>query len=165
MSGLFESGKDKQLKLAFWKIREELNEHLETINQNTNEIQEAFEVLVRIEQKLDRIESRIERMEIEKEAHSKLIHLAPREEEVFAVLYTSEERLTLRQISSKLSLPEEIVNTITYNLLAKGIPVLKQMTPDSVLIYLDRAFKDSHAKNPVVKVSEKILNSVVEEKI
>jgi len=40
----------RKIRLAFWKIKEELGNHLETINANTDEIQEAFDAIERIEQ-------------------------------------------------------------------------------------------------------------------
>jgi predicted transcriptional regulator len=153
--------RDKQVKLAFWKIKEELNEHLDTINQNTGEIQEAFELLAEINRKLDRMDARLERIELDKTPGKNLIQLSMREEEVFSVLLFS-EKATLRQISNKLSLPEEIVNNAIFNLLAKGIPILKEMTNETVFIYLDKQFKEAHAKKPIVHVSERILSMIRE---
>ena len=155
--------KEKKLKFAFWRVKEELNEHLDSINQNTGEIQEAFEVMQRLEEKLDRIEARLEKMELQKDSKN-LIMLTPREEEVFALLCVVDRKLSLREIGNTLMLPEEIVNTAIFNLLAKGIPVLKQMTDTSVLIYLDHTFKDQQRKKPTVNISERILASLIEEK-
>ena len=161
MSALFSRlSKEKQLKLAFWKVKEELNEHLDTINQNTDEISESFESIARLEQKLDEMEARLERLEVEKGAQKSLIALSLREQEVFAMLYLAQKRMTLREISNALSLDQDVVNTILSNLIAKGIPVLKQATDEIISLYLEKGFKDNHAKKPVVHLSQQVLATI-----
>ena len=167
MSALFSRlSKEKQIKLAFWKVKDELNEHLDTINQNTDEISETFEAIARLEEKIDRIEMRLERIEVEKSLAKApdMITLSLREQELFAVLYGSERRMALREIADRLSLEQDIVTTLLANLVAKGIPVLRQTTNDSILIYLDRQFRERHAKSPAVTISEQVLQSVNSEK-
>ena len=44
---------DKELKGAFLKIKKEFEEHLQAINENTNEIQSNYECLCEIEAKID----------------------------------------------------------------------------------------------------------------
>jgi len=43
------------IKSSFFKIKEELNQHLDTINDNTKEIQINYDSITRIEAKIDKL--------------------------------------------------------------------------------------------------------------
>ena len=163
----FTSDKEKetQLKLAFWKIKEELGVHLETINASTQEIEEIFEAITRFESKIDKIEERIEKLELERQHPMRtMIMLPPREEEVYGLLFVRDDRMSHRQIANALSLSEEVVSGAVSNLIAKGIPVLRQVTSENVLIYLDKEFRESQKIHSSVHVQDRILSMLQNEK-
>jgi hypothetical protein len=155
---------EKRIKLAFWRIKEEMGEHLDSINRNTDEIQEAFEMFERIEHKLDSIEERLERLEVAKISGEHLITLTSREEEVFALLVYGPPQIGAHEIADALSLSDDVVATILANLIAKGIPVLRQMHAGSMVVFLSGDYKSEHAKKPQVRLSERVVTSVLDEK-
>ena len=50
---------EKETKKAFSKVKKEFEEHLEAINENTNEIQSNYELMLKLEEKLDKVENSI----------------------------------------------------------------------------------------------------------
>ena len=48
------------LKLSFKKIKQELDSYLDTINQNTNEIQSNYEFLIELDKKIENISDRLD---------------------------------------------------------------------------------------------------------
>ena len=55
---------DKNLKQAFLKIKREFEEHLQAINENTNEIQSNYEYFCEVDGKMDKLAERIEKIQL-----------------------------------------------------------------------------------------------------
>lgn len=158
---------NENLKASFNKIKEEFDVHLDTINGNTNEINANFENIVKVEQKIDKLSERMDEMQMmltslvgektEKDMpRFKNINLNTREQEVFLVLYTSEEEMTLLQIAKKLGLTEELVSKYVNTIIIKGVPLIKIYLKNNLYIKIDGSFKDIQAKENVINIAERI---------
>lgn len=160
--------KDFQIgvKSAFKEVKLELEEHLESINYSTREIQTIYDYLNELDAKMDKINERIDELQIainpEVESQSNII-LTNREQEVFMVLY-AEENVILKEIAKKLGFTEEMVNKYIYNLISKGIPVLRNYTETTVSFALDLKFKDVQAKRNILNINESISREILTEK-
>ena len=60
----------KALKSEFTRIRHEFEEHLQSINENTNEIAANYEYTCGLEAKLDRLSERVDQLQMFLEANS-----------------------------------------------------------------------------------------------
>lgn len=160
--------KDFQIgvKSAFREVKVELEEHLESINHSTREIQSIYDYLNELDAKMDKINERIDELQVavnpEVENHNN-ITLTNREQEVFMVLY-AEETIILKDIAKKLGFTEEMVNKYIYNLISKGIPVLRNYTEDTLSFSLDLKFKDIQAKKNILNINESISKEILAEK-
>ena len=156
----------KVVKKSFETVKEELEDHLESINHSTQEIQSIYDYLSEIDAKIDKMNERVDELhmmmapEIEETNN---ISLTNREQEVFMVLY-SEENITLKDIAKRLGFTEEMVNKYIYNLISKGIPVLRDYTEDTLSFSLDLKFKDIQAKNNILQIKETISKEILTEK-
>ena len=110
-------------------LRDELDDHLDAINRNSNEIQTNYEIICdldskvqKLNEKIDRIQMLLEDKEVEKEEPKPITTLTFREQEVFLVLYTcDEQRLTYKDIARKTGLTELLVQGYIINLIKKGV--------------------------------------------
>lgn len=147
----------KNIRVSFRKVETELNEHLDSINGNTNEIQSVYEVLSEIEGKLDKLSAKIEDVQVqldmkEQSNEAEIGRLTKREKEVFFALYMSEsEQLTYGDLAELSGLDEVMVQEYITNLIAKGIPIQKKFIQNMIFISLDIAFKELQAKKRVIK--------------
>jgi predicted nuclease with TOPRIM domain len=110
------------LKHSFGKVKEELDEHLEAINNNTNEIQTNFEYLTELESKVTKLNEKVERiLEIlegkKDEPTYHVEELTLREQEVFITLYSATKPVTYTQISHKIALPADMIRQLIQSLL------------------------------------------------
>ena len=153
------NGIHRALKTSFSKVRSELTEHLDTINQNTNEMQVLYGYLSELEHKMDKLSERIDEISITKPSLKEEfnVELSVREEEIFLALYTASKAKTAKEIANLLSLTEEIVNSYKYKLLAKGIPIKEDIIEGVSYISLDRTFKDLQARKNLINVNEHVL--------
>jgi predicted transcriptional regulator/exonuclease VII small subunit len=147
-------------------IREEFDEHLESINDNTNEIEANYEILKRVENKVDRVEEHLEQLHLavsklvdtsSEPTKEKNIDLDEREKDVFLILYTSSDRkpLTYKQIASALKESEFLARGYITNMIEKGVPISKRYLNDKAYVSLDSEFKEKQAKQNIVRLSQK----------
>lgn len=156
----------RKLRGEFTKIKHELEEHLQAINENTNEIASNFEYVSEIEAKLDRLSARVEQLQMCLESNSGIAvarrnnfdvkRLNRREQEVFLVIYTLEDEkggLTYMDIAKKLGIPEQLASTYVTSLIEKGVPVIKRYINSKPYLRLEPEFKTLQAKENILQLS------------
>jgi len=153
--------KDKELvklaqgiRRAFKGVKSELNDHLESINQNTSEIQANQGLLAELEVKIDKLSERLDELELvlnPNKAKSLNIKLTPREQEVFMTLYLG-KALSLAEIARHLGFTQDMVNMYVFNLVSKGVPVRKELVDDVLVFSLEPEFKELQARRNVLEI-------------
>ena len=150
------------LKAVCDSIREELDSHLDTINQNTDEIQQNYEFLAQVEGKIDKLAERLDKIEMMLSGPKGKVNiqLTHREQEVFLVLYSSPEKTTKNAIARRLGFTDAMVGGYIDNIVAKGVPVLKQIVDGETYFFLDFRFREMQAKDKVVPVEDSIVQEI-----
>lgn len=158
-----DSEKEKLLKGAFERIKKEMNDHLEAINQNTVEIENNFEFLEKLEAKIDKLNEKIEELAMAvnaknscNETEREKIRLSGREQEIFLLLYTSEEFLNYADIAKRLGLTEVLVGNYINSMVERGIPLLKRYANRQPSVMLEPEFRVLQAKQNVVEIDRRI---------
>ena len=150
---------NKQLHEAFSQIRDEFEDHLEAINENTNEIQSNYEFLCELDSRIEKLNEKIDKIQFllegKREINYEIMPLTRREQEIFLVLYTSNDFLSYSDIAKKTTLTFSLVQAYISNIIAKGTPILKKYINNKVLLYLEPAFKNTQAKENLVQVDVK----------
>jgi len=152
------------LSLAFSKVKEELSEHLDAINQNTSEFESVHQRITTLEVMFEKLVGRVDELTMKSrpETFSEKdfnVSLSLREQEMFVILYTSTDELSATQIAKYLGLTEELVHSHIYKLISKGIPVIKRFVDDTVLKYsLDKVFKDFQARKNLITINPDVLD-------
>jgi len=161
---------NSQLHEAFSQIRDEFEDHLTAINENTNEIQANYELVCNIDQKLNKVTERLDKIELflqkqglktEEKEQFKPIRLSKREQEIFLILYTLEEvkgSVTYLDIARKVCLPEDIVASYIANMLQKGVPITKRYIANEAHLNLNKKFKSLQAKENILQIEQRRLS-------
>ncbi|MBI2550329.1 hypothetical protein HYV83_04080 [Candidatus Woesearchaeota archaeon] len=156
----------QRFEAALKGIREEFDDHRESINDNTNEIEANYELVCRLDAKVDRLQEQLEHLQLSlanvlgspaQASAQSSIGLDEKEKEVFLVLYTGsdEKPLTYREIAAALKESEFLVRGYITNMIEKGVPVDKKYINDTAYISLDKSFKDRQAKGNIVHLSQR----------
>ena len=124
---MFEKNSDLRIFLnRFSSIQEELDEHLQSINENTTEIQANYEYVNKIEEKINKVEEKIEILRLQIEALSKqsekdiVIRLAPKEQLRLVEFLKKGKELTDLDVDEELSQEEQKLLLILYSARVKG---------------------------------------------
>ncbi|MBN2459710.1 helix-turn-helix transcriptional regulator [Candidatus Woesearchaeota archaeon] len=91
------------------------------------------------------------------------IRLTPREQEVFMALYLNKE-LSSKDLARRLGFTESMVNMYLLNILAKGVPVKRELVDDVVVFGLESGFKDLQARRNVLDINPRIAGQLATHK-
>ena len=157
---------NKRLKSEFGKIKDDFEEHLQAINENTNEISANYEYICELESKLDKLSERVDQIQMYLESNSNIDiakrnsfdvkRLNRREQEVFLVIYTLEEEkgsLTYDDIANKLNMSYELAGSYVTSMIEKGVPIIKRYMNSKPYLRLDPEFKTLQAKENILQLS------------
>ncbi len=153
--------KEKRLRQAFGAVKEELDEHLDAINSNTEETLENRAMLLELSERLCKVQDALAgfQMRLEDPAFGRFsrISLSLREQEVFLLLYTAAGPIGYAELSRRLSLPSSHVQDLVFALIQKGVPVIKQRSPEGrFLLLLDIEFHELQARHNIVGIDDNL---------
>jgi biotin operon repressor len=170
MLGDSENLKEMQMgiKKAFKAVKDEMNMHLDTINQNGSEIQSIYECLNEIDIKIEKLNERIDGIQMyvapANDEATFSIDLTHREQEVFLVIYAENNTISAKDIGRKLGFSDEMVNRYIYNIISKGVPLLRQYKDGEVIVSLDLKFKDLQTRKNILKIDESVSKQLLSDK-
>jgi DNA-directed RNA polymerase specialized sigma subunit len=149
---------DKAMGAELKKVRQALEEHLNSINDNTTEIQSLFDYLQEVEVKLEKISQRLDQVQMSTEAQPIAVKpavapLTQMEKKVFLTLYTGEMPLSYREISERSGVAPSIVHECISSLVSKGIPLVRSFCNDQMFFKLEPLFKEVQAKENLINLS------------
>ncbi|MBW2976158.1 MarR family transcriptional regulator [Candidatus Woesearchaeota archaeon] len=151
-----------ELKEALKSVKEELDGHLDTINENTSEIQTSYEYVNEVNDKVEKLAERIEAIELFLQKYSNftvveksfdLKPLTKTEQHVFLVIYALEDEkglVSYADIIRKTGLPGYAVSEYIARLMEKGIPLVKKYINSIPFIKLNPEFKRLQAKENIL---------------
>lgn len=153
-----------EIQEVFSSIREQLDDHLISINENTNEIHSNFEALCELNNKVEKLGERLDKIEASLFGHQtqpvfKVKPLSKKEKELFLALYTlleSRQHVTYRDLSRIVCWPEALVASYITMLIAKGVPIQKRFLDKKAILSLDKHFKQLQAKKNILGIDTRL---------
>lgn len=159
----------KKMKQRFDAVDEALDDHLLSINENTNEIQTNYEAICELDAKIEKIAQRMDEMQMHfkraikyDDTFSDFSHIVPlnrMEQEAFLALYTA-DGLTFSELAMAVNVTEPIAKRIAAGMIRKGVPVRRELKGNIPAIALDPDFKDLQAKENLIEIDSSVLKKV-----
>ncbi|MFT4313017.1 MAG: hypothetical protein ACMXYA_01290 [Candidatus Woesearchaeota archaeon] len=159
--------KEDIIRQSFQRVKEELSEHLDAINDNTNEIQANFEHMQELETKIDKLNEKFDKIlhmlqgNTQQKETFQVEPLTLREQEVFIALYTKESSLSYQEISQRTGLPVDLIKSIIQSMIAKGVPIIKRYQEGDFVLEIDSEFKQTQTKKNILQLNEQIMQHMV----
>ena len=159
---------NSKLKIIFSSIYDEFEEHLDSINENSSEIQSNYEFVCKVDNKIAKLNERIDEIHIilskltgkktlKKPKFEDIDPLTKKEKNIFLNLYTEEKPITYSDLAKKINMPVLIVREYITRLMEKGVPIQKTYKNIRPYISLDKKFKNLQAKKNILRIEQKIL--------
>lgn len=165
---------DNKLREAFKKIREERDEHLESINELTNELQSAFDYISDLENKHEKLKEITDEllmfknsMLLSDKSHFSNIILSLDEQKLFLTLYVfgEKEPLSFKFITKKLSIEQDVVKLLVSSLLDKKIPITREKIGSEWYFNIDFRFRELQTKENLIKIHESVSKGIYEKSL
>ncbi len=170
---LFSRYKDgKKIKDAFSKVKTEMDEHRESINANTNEIQTMYEYICKLESQIESMKERFDEMSMFyattgsprdlKEEEYSLRSAEDNEKEAFLALYSSSEHhCALSDLARRIGRDVDQTTTLFQSLANKGVPIKLYSVNNEKFLYLDPEFKGLQAKHNIMEISQSMAHEIM----
>ncbi len=167
MNDLFSKKEAHELDIVLQSIREELDDHLESINENTVEIQSNYEYLQEIDAKINKLNEKIDEIQLflkkigaqfhELNNEDKLESLTDAEQRLFLAIYTEEGTVSYLDLSRRLNLPLPLVHEYVISMVEKGVKIEKIYASGKPYLKLNNIFRDRQAKYNILKLNQRTL--------
>lgn len=155
---------EANLRESFKRIKQEMCDHLESINENTTEIQDVYRYMADIDVKLDKLSERIDTLAsfAREFIPRQNILLEPVEQKIFLLLYTYGERepISIYELASKLSLSIALIKQSLQNMETKGVRFIKDARNQDIYVSLNEEFKEIQARDNVVLLDENMKRAI-----
>jgi hypothetical protein len=149
----------KEVREAFHKVQEEAEEHLDSINENTSEIQTVQETCSELDCKIDKLSERLDEIYFVLERAGlvqrqifefvKQLILTKGEDEIFSLILKNEDDLTYVDISHNTGLDQESIKSILSSLVQKGVPIVQKFLNNVAYLNIQKEFKDAKENHEI----------------
>lgn len=130
---------------ALKEVREELDEHLDALNQNTSEIAAVQEYVSELDLKIEKLTERIDALQAlmlsQTPVSKNALRLNAKEQDVLQVLQGTAEAMTSVEIGKLCGLTGDMAAQTLYCLKQKGVHILAQTMNDQTYYALDMRYK------------------------
>lgn len=143
------------LKEQHHRVQRQCEEHLQSINENTTEIQALFDYLHELDLKIEKLAQRVDVVQLSNQQSEKpaIYPLTTIEKHIFLALYTEGMPITIGEIAEKTGLSAAVIHEQITTLAQKGIPVLRTVANNQLFVKLNEEFKELQARENVVNLS------------
>jgi predicted transcriptional regulator len=164
-----------EIESSLNNVKDQFQQHLDSINDNTNEIQANYEYLCQLDNKIEKLAQRLDQIHLflkqltnndnfvpDIEDNYQVQPLTVKEREVFLVMYAvaGNKLLSYKNIADKINLTESLVQQYITNLIEKGVPIIKEYRMGKPYLKLDPKFVELQAKNNILNIDEELIKKV-----
>lgn len=155
----------KSLKSSFATVKEEFEDHLQAINENTDELNAQVNLISMLESKIDKLNEKYEAILLNFEKmQKKNIEISILEQRIFLVFYTAADNLpfTIGDLARKTNLNELMIRKAITSMKEKGIMLSERVIEGLTYFYLDFEFKQKQIKENLISLDDNLLRTVNE---
>ncbi len=154
------------LKGKFKSVNDELDSHLDSINQNSNEIQTNYEYTAELESRIEKLSEKVDELQMQLNPHINSYQytngpLSKKEQDFFMNLYTIEDRIPMVELAKTAGLTLELCEMMICSLENKNIPIIKQVVDGKLYLSLEYTFKDLQARKNVLKIDNTFVPTAI----
>ncbi len=152
-----------KIRKSFDLVKLEFEEHLDAINQNTNEIQHQYEIIAELENKMDSLAERIEHLELALNSitESRNPELNDTEKKIFLELYKLTEVksfVELHEFEAKLGIDGFFIDSIINSMISKGVKIEKKIEENKLFYGIEKEFRDEQIKHNILQIKPDLLD-------
>ncbi|MFC1733260.1 hypothetical protein ACFL6I_23425 [candidate division KSB1 bacterium] len=152
---------NEQLKSAFKTVNEEFEDHLDAINENSQELQHQHDAVSQLNRKIGKLNDRMDELQMmikQVYVDKKNIRLNFDEQKVFILLYTHENGfLSFDEVVVKTGFSQDYTRGLVNSMLDKGISLIREIMDGKLFFKLNPRFRALQAKENIVDIEPAVI--------
>ncbi|MBI1970309.1 hypothetical protein HYS47_01035 [Candidatus Woesearchaeota archaeon] len=155
---------NQRIQQEFSGVKDELDEHLLAINENTRDIETQQNVLDVLDEKMEKLNMRVDTMQrmfrnfiMQTKVR---IDLSINEQKLFIILYEFGKYVPLTYLLSKTLIESAELEDCLAALSDKGIPIERRTIGEKIYVKMDEDFRKLQASEPIVRVSQSVVQQM-----
>ncbi|MCX6706772.1 MAG: hypothetical protein NT001_01375 [Candidatus Woesearchaeota archaeon] len=154
---------DRKIRNSFSVIKEEFEDHLNAINENTQEIGSHYESVSELNRKIEKLNERMDQMsamvkELSQERNS--ISLSSDEQRIFLSLYMNEGFTGFDDIVGATHFNPDHARNLIASMLDKGVRLVREINEGRLYFKLNPHFKARQLRENVVKINPDVIRKM-----
>lgn len=155
---------EQMIRSSFKVVNEEFEDHLDAINENTQEIENQYESLCELNRKLEKLNERIDQIssmvkELVNERGS--ISLTLDEQRIFFVLYMHDDGfISFDDIAGRTHFNPDYARELITAMLDKGIKLTREIRDGKLHLKLNPYFKARQIRESIVKIDPAVVRQM-----
>jgi hypothetical protein len=149
-----------QLKCDLTKLQDDIDDHFESINGNTREIEIQNNFICEIDNRMTKLEEKMDDIHFllkQMVNRAKLsVELSKDEQRVFLILYTHDKFVKTSKICEKAFMDKEIVDDALAAIIDKGVPIERDILCGEACYRMDNEFRLRQAKDEVIQIDPEV---------
>jgi len=158
------SDMDNKICNSFKVIKEEFEDHLDAINENTEEIQMHHASLAEFNVKIEKLNEKVDQVSsMVKELISERgnISLSLDEQKLFLVLYMNEEGfISFDELVDRTHFNADYVRDLITVMLDKGVKLTREITEGTLYFKMNSYFKTRQIQENIVKIDPAVVGQM-----
>lgn len=156
-------------------IREELDDHLLSINENTQELEAQYSHMKAMDKRLKSLEEQFAKIndvlaklmpnEMKQQQEQEKITVTAQEEKVFTALYQADSLVSYDDLTSVCDRSLSFVRSTMNRLIEKGIPVVQETVKRKTMFMLEPKFKEQQVKYGIVAIERALTLDAFDQRI
>ncbi|MFO8016887.1 MAG: hypothetical protein R6U32_07345 [Candidatus Woesearchaeota archaeon] len=155
---------NEQIKSAFRTVNEEFEDHLDAINENTQEIHSHHEALSELNRKLEKLNDRMDELQLmvrQSYMDRKDIRLGFDEQKVFLLLYMHESGfLSFDELTSRTGFSPDYMRGLINSMLDKGVGLIREVMDGRLFFKLNPHFRAIQTKENIVSIDPSVVRQM-----
>ncbi|MBW3023079.1 hypothetical protein KY308_03170 [Candidatus Woesearchaeota archaeon] len=131
---------ERKLKNSFEAVKDEFEDHLIAINENTDELRNHSDCFSELDEKIEKLNEKIDYLQMMM-FQIKQNSLSENEQLVFDVLTESSSLLSCKDIAMRANLSDLTVKAHLFSMICKGVPIKEKVIDSQSYFSLEKKFR------------------------
>src|SRR3989338_2779995 len=131
----------EKIRNSFAAVKEEMEDHLVAINENTDELKNHADFIGELDGKIEKLNERIDELQMMM-IQIKQNSLSENEQKVLELLNAFSSPLSCADVAMRINLSELTVKAHLFSMICKGIPIKEKIIENQSYFLIEKKFRE-----------------------
>lgn len=139
----------EKIRNSFAAVKEEMEDHLVAINENTDELKNHADFIGELDGKIEKLNERIDELQMTM-IQIKQNSLSENEQKVLELLNAFSSPLSCADVAMRINLSELTVKAHLFSMICKGIPIKEKIIENQSYFLIEKKFREKQLVDKII---------------